>query len=179
MNGVGGWIWRGFLTGKLLPIPSPSQLSSQRSAPITLSFSCFHKLYISFLCWEVQHQKLSDTQIFLRHWLELDSFMIASTGSQDKMPDNFNSVVHFNNSKGLRHQSALLLSENIIASPNKHAWETGTPKNMEISANLGMRKLALKSICATFTSVTPFFYWFLKANDRCNWKMQFIQNSIR
>ena len=52
----------------------------------------------------------------------------------------------------------LLLLENITASPNKHAWETGKPKNVEIIANLGMRKLTLKSlICATFSPVTPSF----------------------
>ena len=51
----------------------------------------------------------------------------------------------------------LLLSENSPATHNKHARETGKPKNVEISANLGMRKLALKSICAIFSSVTPFF----------------------
>ena len=32
-------------------------------------------------------------------------------------------------------------------------WKT---ENVEISANLGMRKLALKLICATFSPVTPF-----------------------
>ena len=51
----------------------------------------------------------------------------------------------------------LLLLENITATPNKHAWETGKPKNVEITANLGMQKLTLKSICATFSPVTPFF----------------------
>ena len=51
----------------------------------------------------------------------------------------------------------LLLSENIVASHNKHAWETGKPKNVEISAHLGMRKVALKSIRATFSPVTPLF----------------------
>ena len=51
----------------------------------------------------------------------------------------------------------LLLSENITATHNKHAWETGKPKNVEIGTNLGMRKLALKSICATFSPVTPLF----------------------
>ena len=65
--------------------------------------------------------------------------------------------------KGLRNSLVLLLLENITASPNKHAWETGKPKNVEITANLGMRKLTLKSICATFSPVTPFFYWFLKS----------------
>ena len=48
----------------------------------------------------------------------------------------------------------LLLSENITATHNKHAWETGKPKNVEIGTNLDMRKLALKSICATFSPVT-------------------------
>ena len=40
----------------------------------------------------------------------------------------------------------LLFSENIAATHNKHAWETGKSKNVEISAHLGMRKVALKSI---------------------------------
>ena len=59
--------------------------------------------------------------------------------------------------KGLRNSLVLLLLEIITASPNKHAWETGKPKNVEIIANLGMRKLTLKSICATFSPVTPLF----------------------
>ena len=50
-----------------------------------------------------------------------------------------------------------LSSENITAIHNEHAWETGKPKNVEISASSGMRKLALKSICATFSPVTPLF----------------------
>ena len=56
-------------------------------------------------------------------------------------------------------------------------WKT---KIVEISANLGMRmrKLALKSICATFSPVTPppapfFFYWFLKS-----WCQVQLQNAI-
>ena len=60
--------------------------------------------------------------------------------------------------KGLTNSLVLLLLENITATPNKHAWETGKPKHVEITANLGMQKLTLKSICATFSLVTPFFY---------------------
>ena len=71
---------------------------------------------------------------------------------------NFSSVVRFNNSKGpLGNSLVLLLSENITATHNKHAWETRKPKNVEIGTNLGMQKLALKSNCATFSQVTPFF----------------------
>ena len=33
-------------------------------------------------------------------------------------------------------------------------WKT---KKVEISAHFGMRKVALKSVCATFSPVTPFF----------------------
>ena len=70
----------------------------------------------------------------------------------------FSSVVRFNNSKGLLGNSlVLLLSANITATHNKHAWETGRPKNVEIGTNLGMRKLALKSISAIFSPVTPLF----------------------
>ena len=61
----------------------------------------------------------------------------------------------------------LLLSENITATHNNHALETGKPKNVEISANMGMRKLAFKSICATFSPVTPFSFDF-KADAKCN-----------
>ena len=69
---------------------------------------------------------------------------------------NFSSVVRFNNSIGpLVNSLVRLLSENITATHNKHAWETGKPKNLEIDTNLGMRKLALRSICATFSPVTP------------------------
>ena len=83
--------------------------------------------------------------------------MIARTSSQDKKPDNLSSVVHSTNQKCLGNSLVLLLSENIPATHNKHAWETGKPKNVEISANLSMRKLALKSSCATFSPVTPLF----------------------
>ena len=76
---------------------------------------------------------------------------------QDKKPDNLSIVVHSTIQKGVGNSLVLLLSENIPATYNKHAWETGKPKNVEISANLGMRKLALKSICATFRLVTPLF----------------------
>ena len=79
------------------------------------------------------------------------------TSSQYKMPDKFSSVLHFNPKRGLDNSLVLFLSENVAATPNKHAWETGKPKNVEISAYLGMRKEALKSICATFSPVTPFF----------------------
>ena len=73
------------------------------------------------------------------------------------LPDNLSSVVLSNSTiqKGLGNSLVLLLSAYIPATHNKHAWETGKPKNVEISANLGMRKLALKSICATFSMVTP------------------------
>ena len=71
---------------------------------------------------------------------------------------NFSSVVLFNNSKEpLGNSLVLLLSENITVTHNKHAWETGKPKNVEIGTNVGMQKLALKSICATFSPVTPLF----------------------
>ena len=139
------------------------------TSPITLSFSCFHKLYISFFVLRgptltsiaFWYTNLLETLQLVGAWLQ-DSFMIVSSSSQDKMPDNFNSVVHFNNSKGLRHQSALLLSGSTLASPNKHAWETGKPKTMEITANFGMRKLALKS------KWPPFSIDFWKSNDKCN-----------
>ena len=53
-------------------------------------------------------------------------------------------------------------------------WKT--KKNLEISAHLGMRKVALKSlICATFSLVTPgpFFNWFLKS-----WCQMQLENAI-
>ena len=52
------------------------------------------------------------------------------TSSQHKMPDQFSSlsVVHFNTKRGLGNSLVLLLSENIAATHNKHAWETGKPK---------------------------------------------------
>ena len=74
------------------------------------------------------------------------------------MPGKFSSVVHFNTKRGLGNSLVLLLSENIAATHNKHAWETGKQKKGEISAQLGMRKVALKSICATFSLVTPLFH---------------------
>ena len=72
-----------------------------------------------------------------------------------------------------------LSSENITAIHNKHAWETGKPKNVEISASSGMRKLALKSIYATFSPVTPLFLLISeKLMSIAIKKTQFIQNSI-
>ena len=50
------------------------------------------------------------------------------TNSQLKMPDKFSSVVHFNTKRDLDNSLVLLLSENITATNNKHAWETGKPK---------------------------------------------------
>ena len=103
--------------------------------PITLSFSCFHKLLMSFLWGGPTSKAFWYTNLLealVGAWLQ-DSFMTVSTSSQDKMPDNFNSVVHFNNSKGLRHQSTFLLSEKMIASPNKHTWEN---KNWKIWKSL-------------------------------------------
>ena len=44
------------------------------------------------------------------------------------MPDKFSSVVHFNTKRGLGNSLVLLLSENIAATHNKHAWETGKLK---------------------------------------------------
>ena len=49
-------------------------------------------------------------------------------------------------------------------------WKT---KNVEITANLGMRKLTLESICATFSPVTPFFLFISEklmssATRKCN-----------
>ena len=135
--------------------------SSDPTAP--LSPSCFHAFISYNLFCEIQHQKLSDTQTFLRHWFEAwlqESTMLISfnpTSSQHTMPDKFRSVVHFNTERGLGNSLVLLLWENIAATHNKHAWETGKPKNVEISAHLGMRKVALKSICATFSPVTPLF----------------------
>ena len=88
---------------------------------------------------------------------------------------NFSSVVLFNSSKGpLGNRLVLLLSENITATHNKHAWETGKQKNVEIGTNSGMRKLALKSICATFSPVTPPFFLLISgklmssATRKCN-----------
>ena len=74
---------------------------------------------------------------------------------------------------GLGNSLVLLLPENIAATHNKHAWETGKPKNVEISAHLGLQKVALKSICTTFSSVTPFFNWFLKS-----WCQVQLENAI-
>ena len=79
------------------------------------------------------------------------------------MPENFSSVVHLKTQKSLGNSPVLLLLKNITATPNKHAWETEKPKNVEITANFGVRKLTLKSICATFSLVTPIFYLFLKS----------------
>ena len=122
-------------------------------------FSCFHKLYISFL-WGPTPKAFWYTNL-----LETLIWSLAAridhvsqyTSSQHKMPDEFSSVVHFNTKRGLGNSLVLLLSENIAATHNKHAWETGKPKNVEISVHLGMWKVALKSICATFSPVTPLF----------------------
>ena len=121
----------------------------------------WNKLNITFLYGEVQNPKLSDTQTVLRQcrvWSLASRLDLSdSASSRDKKPDTFCSVVHFNNSERLGNILVLLLSENITATYNKQEWETGKPKNVEISASLGMRKLALKSICATFSPVTPLF----------------------
>ena len=50
---------------------------------------------------------------------------------------------------------------------------TRKPQNVEIGTNLVKRKLVLKSICATFSPVTPFFYWFLES-----WCQVQLENAI-
>ena len=121
----------------------------------------FYKLYKSL---EVQHQKLSNTQTFLRHWLKAwlqDSTMLVSVPVRSINCRISLAVWWISTTKrGLGNIFVLLFSENIAATHNKHAWETGKPKNVEISAHLGTRKVALKSICATFSPVTPFFNFF-------------------
>ena len=85
----------------------------------------------------------------------------------------FSSLVHFNYSKELRQQPPAFLIRNITAIHHKHTWETGKPKSVEIGADLGARNLHLKSICTTFSPMTPFFYWFLKS-----WCQVHLENAI-
>ena len=123
-------------------------------------FSCFHKLYLSILCIEVQHQKLSDTETVLRHWFEAwlqDSIMIVYQFGETKRQIILPVWCISTTQNCLGNRLVPLSSENITAIHNEHAWETGKPKNVEICASSGMRKLALKSICATFSPVTPLF----------------------
>ena len=114
-------------TGKLLP--SPSQLRPNCTT-FSVMFSCFHKFYISFFV-------KSNTKSFLIHKPSWDidlklgckiDHVSQCTSLQHKMPDKFSSVVHFNTKRGLGNSLVLLSSENIAATHNKHAWETGKPK---------------------------------------------------
>ena len=152
----------------------PSQLSSQLHHSVM--FSCIHKLYIPF----------SSTKIFLIHkpfWViglklgfNTQSWWVSTPARRTKcqiIAQQYGGIS--TTQTGLGNSLVLLLSENIIATHNKYEWETGKPKNVEISANLGMWKVALKSICATFSSVTPppLFYWFLKS-----WCQVQLENAI-
>ena len=131
-----------------------------------LSASCVHA-FISYTYLFVQHQKLSQwytNRKTLVSWsLASRLLCVYQVRSQDKKP-RYSAVWCISTTeKGLGNRIVLLLSEHITAPHNKHEWETGKPKYVEISVNLGMRKLALKSICATYSPVTPFFFWFLKS----------------
>ena len=134
--------------------------SSDPTAP--LSPSCFHAFisYIYLFLWGPTPKAFWYTnllEILIWSLTARIDHVSQCTSSQHKMPDKFTSVMHFNTERGLGNSLVLLLSEYIAATHNKHAWEIGKPKNVEITARLGMRKVALKSICATFSPVTPLF----------------------
>ena len=111
--------------------------------------------------WRGPTLKLSDTQTVLRQWFEAwlqDSIMIDGVPVRETKSQIILAVWCISTTQNcLGNSLVLLLSENITATHNKHVWETGKPKNVEISASSGMQKLALKSICAIFSQVTPLF----------------------
>ena len=140
-----------------------------------LFVSCFH-VFISYtylFCI-----KRSNTKSFLIYGTRLETMVwsLASRLDHDSVPvrETKRQIILAEwcistTQNCLGNNLVLLLSKNITAIPNKHAWETGKPKNVEISASSGMRKLALKSICATFSPVTPpFSIDFWKADVKCN-----------
>ena len=141
---------------KLLP-----SLGHRSSVPncttFSVMFSCFYKLKDLFLCptpkafW---YTTLLETLVW-----SLASRLISVPAAQDKLDCHIILRVWCISAtqKGFGNSPVLLLSENITPTQKKHAWETGKQKNVEIGANSGMWKLALKSICATFSTVTPLF----------------------
>ena len=138
-------------------------------------FSCFHKSYCTYL-------SPAPKAFWYTNLLESLVWSLASRLDHDSVPARrtkcqiiFAVWCISTTQKDLGNSLLLLLSENIIATQNRYAWKTGNQKcgNHWFSANSGMRKLALLSICATFSPVTPpppFSIDFWKADVKCNWK---------
>ena len=146
------------------------RISNRKTLTIVAQFptashspSCFHAFISYTYLFCVKRSNSKGFLIHKRAWdigLKLQvgfrTWSSLCTKSKDKMADNFSSVVHFNHWKGLRQQprASVIRKTSLVLTINMHG-RLENQSNVEISANLGLQKLALKSFCTTFSPVTP------------------------